>query len=384
MHTVEFEPYSQEFAADPYPVYARLRAHTPIFRTDTYDLTFFSRYRDITKLLTDRRLGRSQDQLLSVDELERRRNSQQWQRLPSYSRYVRLNLLETEGAAHGRLRRLINKAFTPVRAQAMSGKIQNLVDELLQQLAPRGEMDFINELAIPLPVFVIAELLGWPSEQRHRLRPWSANIVRLYEKNSTPEDEALAESAVAEFSSMLDELVSDRRSAPETDLISALVHVEDDGEKLSNDELISTCMMLLNAGHESTVNAAGNGLLALLRHPQQMQRLQNHPSMTSSAVEEILRYDSPLHLFHRIVLEDMTYADFAFRKGDMVGLLYGSANRDGEAFDNADDFDISRNPNPHVCLWQGQTFLSRSAARAFGTRHPVRYLIALPARFAAR
>ena len=217
-------------------------------------------------------------------------------------------------------------------------------------------MDFVADLATPLPVLVIAELLGWPDQERHRLRPWSARIVRLYEKDHTTQDEERAESATTEFAAMLTELAAERRATPRDDLISALVAVCDEGDRLTADELISTCMLLLNAGHEATANAAGNGLWALLRHPEQMRRLRAEASMLPAAVDEMLRYDAPLQLFHRYVLEDLEFGGFELRRGEMIGLLYGSANRDSQAFDRADEFDVGRAPNRHLAFGAGVHF----------------------------
>jgi hypothetical protein len=217
-------------------------------------------------------------------------------------------------------------------------------------------MSFVEELAVPLPVHVIAELLGWPKGQRHLLRPWSAQIVRLYERDYSADDEARAETATTEFATALAELADRRRMEPRDDLVSALVSVCDEGERLTADELISTCMLLLNAGHEATVNAAGNGLLALLRHPEQLARLRNDPSLLSTAIEEMLRYDAPLQLFHRYVLEDFEHGGVAFERGDTVGFLYGSANRDSRAFERADQFDVGRQPNRHLAFGAGTHF----------------------------
>ena len=356
----DFGPYSASFAADPYPVYARLREHTPVFYSAQLGMTLFTRYDHIRSLLLDGRLGRTLDHLKHPEEIARQRASAEWQRLPNYSRYVRVNLLETEGTEHARVRRLVSAALTPRRVRDLRGRIQALVDELLVALLPQGRMNFLADLAEPLPVYMIADLLGWPLEERHRLRPWSAQIVRLYEKDHSAEDEARAEAATTEFAAMLGELADRRRSEPRDDLISALVAVVDEGERLTRDELIATCMLLLNAGHEATVNAAGNGLLALLRHPEQAARLRAEPAagatIVTSAVEEILRFDAPLQLFHRYVLEDLTFDDIELRKGDVVGLLYGCANRDPQAFERPDEFDVGRNPNRHLSFGTGTHF----------------------------
>jgi cytochrome P450 len=197
---------------------------------------------------------------------------------------------------------------------------------------------------------MISELLGWPPEERDRLRPWSAAIVRLYEKDATEDDALRAEAACTEFAAMLDSLATERKAAPADDFISALAALEDRPGGLTRDELVSSCMLLLNAGHEATVNAAGNGLVALLRHPEAMERLRSDPSRMESAVEEMLRYDPPLHLFHRFAYEDMEIGGQPVPQGGRVGLLYGSANRDPEVFDTPDRFDIGRSPNRHLAF----------------------------------
>lgn len=353
---VEFHPYDRSFAADPYPVYEQLRERSPIFHSAALGMTLFARYDDIRRLLIDGRLGRTLDHVSAPGDVARRRRAGHWERLPNYSRYVRVNLLETEGRDHARLRQLVSAALDPRRIRGLRARIQLLVDELLNAVTPTGRMNFIEELAVPLPVHMISELLGWPAGERHRLRPWSAQIVRLYEKDHSVEDEARAEAATTEFATMLRELAEARRADPRDDLISALVSVSDGGERLTRDEPIATCMLLLNAGHEATVNAAGNGLLALLRHPQQMARLRADPSLLPTAIEEMLRYDAPLQLFHRFVLEDLEFGGIRFRKGDVVGLLYGSGNRDPRAFDRADEFDVGRQPNRHLGFGAGKHF----------------------------
>ncbi len=352
----DFKPYSRQFAANPYPTYARLRDKHPIFYSEEYGLTFFSRYRDIAALLEDARLGRTMDHVLTREEFAERRRAEGWERLPNYNRYVRVNLLETEGSHHDRLRRLLKKAFNAVRIRKLRSRIQELTDELIQDLLPRGRMEFLKDLAVPLPVFMISELLGWPLDERHRLRPWSAAIVKLYEKDHTEADKLEAEAATTEFAAMLRDLTDLRRAEPTDDLISTLAHVELEGERLSNDELIASCMLFLNAGHEATVNAAGNGTLALLSHPDQRAKLVNDPSLIGSALDEMFRFDPPLHFFHRYVLKDMEYEGRDFRRGDTVGFLYGAANRDPEAFPDPDRFDITRNPNRHLAFGRGVHF----------------------------
>jgi cytochrome P450 len=336
---LQFEPYTAAFAADPYPFYAALRERAPVFHAAEFGMTFLTRYRDIFTALTDKRLGRAP-----------LRASVHRSALPAYDRYVRVNLLETEGATHTRLRRLLAHALSPKRVLGLHEHVQEIANGLIAKLAPDVEIDFIAQVAEPLPVVVISELLGWPEAERHRLRPWSADIVRLYEQDATDEDAERAESACREFAKMLDALATERKAVPADDFISALAALEDDANGLSRDELISSCMLLLNAGHEATVNAAGNGLLALLRHPEAMERLRKEPALTGSTVEEMLRYDAPLHLFHRFAYEEIEIEGHVIPRGAKVGLLYGAANRDPEAFSEPDRFDIARTPNRHLAF----------------------------------
>ncbi|HET6630416.1 MAG TPA: cytochrome P450 [Woeseiaceae bacterium] len=339
----DFDPYTAAFAANPYPVYAALRESAPVFRSDSLDLTLVTRYRDIVRLPGDRRLGRdaaalSRDVPPSPDAGE----------LPCYDRYVRVNLLETEGDTHARLRRLLGAALSPQRVRGLAARVAAIADELVGRIEAGATVDFMAEIAEPLPVTVISELLGWPAHARDRLRPWSARIVRLYEQDADAADRQRAETACREFAAMLQELVEERRRRPRDDFISALAARLDEPGGLSRDELIASCMLLLNAGHEATVNAACNGFLALLRHPPAMAALAAGPALVGSAVEEMLRYDAPLHLFHRFVLEDVEVGGVTVRRGEKVGLLYGSGNRDPQAFADPDRFDIGRLPNRHL------------------------------------
>lgn len=338
-----FDPYTAEFAADPYPVYAALRQSAPVFRSNELDLALVARYRDIVRLLGDRRLGRD-PAALGLDAPAAPPVGE----LPCYDRFVRVNLLETEGKTHARLRRVLGAALSPRRVRELAPRIEAIARTLVERLEPGSSVDFIAEVAEPLPVTVISELLGWPVHARDRLRPWSARIVRLYEKDAIAADRERAETACREFASMLEDLIDERRRHPRDDFISALAARVDTADGLSHDELVASCMLLLNAGHEATVNAAGNGLLALLRHPQALEALAREPELTGSAVEEMLRYDAPLHLFHRYVLEDVDVGGVTVRRGGKIGLLYGAGNRDPEAFPEPDRFDIERTPNRHL------------------------------------
>lgn len=346
-----FDPNSPAFRRDPYPIYAELRAHTPMVFDDALNMWIVSRHADVSALLRDRRLGRSIDHVISRDALGIP------PRDPKYATFDRLSdnsMFDKEPPDHTRLRGLVHKAFTPRRIENLRGHIQAIADGLLDAVAGRDEIDLLEDFAVPLPVIVIAELLGVPEADRHKLRPWSHDIVAMYELNHTPEQADRAIQAAGEFSDYLRHLARLRLREPQDDLITALATVEEAGDVLTEDELISTCVLLLNAGHEATVNVFGNGLLALFQQPDQLRLLRQNPdALAATAVEEFMRYDTPLQLFRRWVLEDIVFNDVQLRQGEQVALLFGSANRDPEKFDRPDTVDITRADNPHISFSLG-------------------------------
>jgi unspecific monooxygenase len=347
---VNFDPHSLEFIANPYPVYDEMRASAPIMYRDEWKLWFFSRHEDINALLRDRRLGTSILHVMTRDELgwpPERLDMAPWHRLSDNM------FIELEPPAHTRLRSLVNKAFTPRRVENLRGHIHDIANHLIDRVKPRGRMDLLEDFAVPLPVTVIAELLGVPEVDRPRLRPWSADIVAMYELDHTEAQARRAVQSVEEFTDYLRRLAGLRRQEPRDDLITALAQVEDGGERLSEAELTATCILLLNAGHEATVHTLGNGVLALLQHPEQMQRLRADLGLVDSAVEEMLRYDTPLPLFRRWVLQDMEYKGCPFKRGTEVALLYAAGNRDPARFSDPNTFDIERADNPHLSFGGG-------------------------------
>ncbi len=346
-----FDPNSPTFKRDPYPVYAAMRQETPIFYAEDLGLWVVSRHADVTALLRDRRLGRSIDHVMSRAELGL---SPRDERYAPFDKLSENSMFDKEPPDHTRLRSLVHKAFTPRRIENLRGRIQAITDGLLDAVEGLGTMDILEDFAVPLPVTVIAELLGIPESDRHRLRPWSHDIVAMYELNHTEEQADHAVQAAQEFSDYLRYLSRLRAQQPQDDLISALATVEESGDVLTEDELISTCVLLLNAGHEATVNVMGNGIFALFQNPTQLQLLRDHPSeRTKTAVEELMRYDTPLQLFRRWVLEDIEFRGYPFKQGEQIALLFGSANRDPAQFDQADQLDITREDNPHVSLSLG-------------------------------
>ncbi|MFF8610162.1 cytochrome P450 [Streptomyces sp. NPDC015346] len=341
---VPFAPWSPEFVADPYPAYAELRATG---RAHWYAPTrqwLIPHYADVSALLRDRRLGRTYTHRFTHEEFGRAAPP------AAHEPFHTLNdhgLLDLEAGDHTRIRRLVSKAFTPRTVENLAPTVGRLAGELVGGLVARGGGDLLAEVAEPLPVAVIAEMLGIPEEdeERGRLRPWSADICGMFELNPSEETARRAVRASIEFSDYLRELIERRRKDPGDDLISGLIGVEE----LTEQEMISTCVLLLNAGHEATVNTTVNGWWTLLR-----EGVRPEPEKLSTAVEELLRYDTPLQMFERWVLDDIEIGDQVIPRGSEVALLFGSANRDPARFGpTADVLDLSRADNPHITFGAG-------------------------------
>ncbi len=364
-----------DFIADPYAQLEDLRARMPAFHDEVWDKVFFTRYADIAALLKDKRLGRTiplasippfndasgtMRHILSREELG-------WSppdpRLTDFRSYQDNVFMDWEPPAHTRIRSLVSKVFTPKRVEGMRGRLESITHTLIDKAQNNGSCEFVGAIAEPLPVAMIAELLGIPETERHHLRPWSAAIVKMYEMTPSDEEISNANIAAREFMNYIGELARERRAHPQDDLISGLVHVEEQGDSLSENELRATCIFLLNAGHEATVNGSSLGLLALLRNPMQLELLKqasggNDAAFIKSAVDELLRYDTPLPMFERHVLEDMEINGVPLKKGAQAALLYISGNRDARRFERADILDLNRKDNPlltfglgtHYCL----------------------------------
>ncbi|MFM9373482.1 cytochrome P450 [Streptomyces sp. Da 82-17] len=336
---------------DPYPTYAALRAQGRVLWYEESGQWLIPHHRDVTALLRDRRLGRTYLHRFTHEEFGRTPPP------AAHEPFHVLNdngLLDLEAPRHTRIRRLVSKAFTPRRVAELRPYIEELAGELVAGLVADGGGDLVARVAEPLPVAVIAQMLGVPEQDRHLLRPWSAAICGMYELNPSEETARAAVRASVEFTEYLRELIAERRKNLGEDLISGLIAVHDeDGGRLTEQEMISTAVLLLNAGHEATVNSTGNGWWALFRHPEQLAALRAGDVPLSTAVEELLRYDSPLHLFERWVLEDIEVDDVEIPRGSEVALLFGSANRDPAAFQDPDRLDLSRTDNPHVSLGGG-------------------------------
>lgn len=335
--------------ADPYPAFAAARAQAPVQWHEGLQLWLAFTHAEANAVLRDRRLGRIWRDKVPAE------------RFGSFNLIHRNAILEMEPPEHTRLRRLISSAFARGHVERLRPWVERLARELVDGLVERSggsePVDVLSGMAEQLPVDVIAELLGVPQADRPLLRPWSNAIVKMYEYGRTTAIEEGAERAAAEFVAYLRELTAQRRRVPGDDLLSHLVHMRDtEGDRLTEDELVTTCILLLNAGHEATVNVSGNGLLALLEHPDQLQRLRDDPALLPTAIEELMRFDSPLQLFERTATEDVGIGGVTVPAGQKIAALLGSANRDRAVFAEPDVLDVGRADNPHISFGAGVHF----------------------------
>jgi cytochrome P450 len=345
-----FAPSDAGFVADPYPAYAALRAAGRVLYDERSDHWLVPHHADVDALLRDRRFGRTYLHVATHAEMGR---PEEPASLGPFWYLIRNGMLDREPPDHTRLRRLVAKAFTPRMVERQRDRVQAVVGGLVDRIAEAGGGDLVADLAEPLSVTVIADLLGVPAAERPLLRPWSAQICGMYEVNPSEEAGRVASRAATEFSGYLRELSRSRRARPADDLVTALTQVVDGGDQLTEDELIGTCVLLLNAGHEATVNATGIGWWQLFRHPDQLARLRADAALLARAVDELLRFDTPLQMFERWVLEDVEICGVRVPKGAELGLLFGSANRDPAVFDAPDRLDVGRAHNPHLSFGAG-------------------------------
>ncbi|MEW2622817.1 cytochrome P450 [Streptomyces sp. NPDC048106] len=346
-----FDPWDPAFLADPYPAYAELRARGRVIRYEPTDQWLVPHHADVSALLRDRRLGRTYQHRFTHEEFGRTAPP------PAHEPFHTLNdhgMLDLEPPDHTRIRRLVSKAFTPRTVERLRPYVHGLADELVAGLVRDGGGDLLTDVAEPLPVAVIAELLGIPPADRGPLRPWSAAICGMYELNPSEETAARAVRASQEFSGYLRELIAERRGRPGDDLISGLIAAHDeDGGRLTEQEMISTAVLLLNAGHEATVNATVNGWWALFRNPGQLAALRADHGLVPTAIEELMRYDTPLQLFERWVLDDIEIDGITIPRGAEIAMLFGSANHDPAVFSAPARLDLARADNPHISFSAG-------------------------------
>lgn len=339
--------------ADPYPFYAELRAQDPIHWDETMGFWVLTRYVDIASVYADTRFSRAQGLRRGFERLP---EAEQRIAEPVYHSFSK-TMFYSDPPYHTRLRGLVNNAFTPNAVEQMRPYVQQTVDVLLDGVQGKGEMDAIREVAHPLPIMVIAQMLGLPAEERLRFKQWSDDLFAIL--GSVPHAPELMERAahsLAELTEYLTALSEARRQQPQSDLISALVGVVEKGERLTQEEFIANVTILLSAGHETTSNLIGNGLLALLRNPDQLQKLRENPDLIFSAIEEMMRYDNPVQIAYRSAAEDVEIGGKWIRKGDLVNSILAAGNRDPERFSDPDRFDITRNEGRHLGFGLGIHF----------------------------
>ncbi|KPI02590.1 Linalool 8-monooxygenase [Actinobacteria bacterium OK074] len=346
----DFDPWDPAFVADPYPAYAELRARGRVVYYEPTNQWLVPHHADVAALLRERRLGRTYQHRYTHEDFGRTAPP------PEHEPFHTLNdhgMLDLEPPDHTRIRRLVSKAFTPRTVENLKPYVDALAGELVGRLVEAGGGDLLADVAEPLPVAVIAEMLGIPEADRPLLRPWSADICGMYELNPSADTATRAVRASVEFTEYLRELIAVRRKEPGEDLVSGLIAAHDEGDRLTEQEMISTCVLLLNAGHEATVNATVNGWHALFRHPEQLAALRADHSLIPTAVEELMRYDTPLQLFERWVLDDIEIAGTTVPRGAEIAMLFGAANRDPAVFAEPDALDLTRRDNPHISFSAG-------------------------------
>ena len=350
---LDLDPREPTFFNDPYPAYHAIRQRSPAFFWKQFGMWCFASHADVTALFRDKRFGR---QILHVAT----RNDLGWPEIPAHVKSFYdvedHSLLSLEPPDHTRLRTLINRAFVSRQVERLAPRIEKLAHELIDGFEAKGSVELIEAFATPIPVIVIAELLGVPTDMAPQLLDWSHKMVAMYQfgHSRAAEDEAVK--ATQEFVAYLKAYIAERRKTPADDLISHLISAEAEGMKLTEDELISTCILVLNAGHEATVHSLGNGVKAILEEGIDARAALSDEAGGERLVEEVLRFDAPLHLFTRYVLEDLEWNGLWLKKGDEIGLMLGAANRDPARFNDPDRLDPTRDPNPQQSFGGGIHF----------------------------
>jgi cytochrome P450 len=365
---VSYDLLSPKVQADPYPIYREMRRKDPVHWSELARAWFITSYAEVIDVLKDSRF--------SVQGTQQKSNERMGYRHDEQSPLRRINkrwMLFVDPPDHTRLRGLVNRAFTPKAVEELKPRIQQLVDGLLDQVQDRGHMDIVHDVGDPLPAKVLAYLLGLPDEDSAILKPWADVVGMGIDPILRPDVVVRINQVILEASEYFERQVELRRKNPGDDLLSALISVEEQGERLSSDELLSLLFLFLAAGTETTTNLTCNGLYTILRYPDQLARLRADPTLIESAIEEFLRFETPVQVTGRVALEDIQVGGKLIRKGQPLGLLLGAANRDPEQFPDPDHLDIGRTPNrhdafsfgPHFCV--GAPLGRAEAAIAIGT-----------------
>ena len=346
---------SDEFFADPYPTYGRLREEAPVYWSENWSAWVLTRYDDVMQVLRQSErfssAGRVRYLLDTLPDSAR-------QQVKALERHYDIGLAHSDPPDHTRLRNLLNRVFTPRMVENWRERIETVTNELLDAVEPQGTMDIIHDLAYPLPATIIAEMIGAPNQDIAYFREWAVAINRLFEQGGRMSEQSAkaAQDSLYEMRDYIAELSEIKRQNPSDDILGRLVSAEADEDKLTIGELVSTCVTFFVAGHETTTNLIGNGMLALLQHPEQLDKLKNNPELIHSAIEEMLRYNPSVPRGWRITKEDVTLRGQTIKQGSLVFPILSSANRDPLAFPDPDSFDIERNAKRHLAFGYGIHF----------------------------
>jgi hypothetical protein len=343
-----FNPFLPEFREDPYRFFRSVRQQDPVHWTF---LSFWlvTRYADVVRALRDPRFSADPRNWSGYAQRYRLSDGEPGPLAQFHSKW----LLGIDPPDHTRLRRLASSAFTPLAVERMRPRVQRIVDDLFARVSPAGRMDVIADVAYPLPVLVIADMLGVPPEDAEPLMAWSRDLSPSFDPLMPRAAFERANAVIRTMTDYFSRLIDTRRTTPTNDLLSAFIAARDQGDRLSDEELLATCILLFFAGHETTVNLIGNGVLTLLRHPRELDRLRADPALIAPAVEEMLRFESPVQLTYRMALEDVELGGRRIERGQQVALAIGAANRDPARFDDPDAFEVARRDNHHIAFGFG-------------------------------
>jgi hypothetical protein len=347
-----YDPRRPDVIADPYPTFRRLQAADPVHWSEVLGGWVLTRYADVKAALNDPRLSSDR-----ITPFLRHQDGSGRPALGELGRIVGLWAVFTDPPKHTRLRALMNTAFTTRAVERLRPRVVAIVDELLERAAGAGAMDVIRDFAYPLPITVIAGMIGVPAADREPFKAWSDELAQFVGSAlARPDKYERAGRSLAAMADYFRRMIPPRRARPQDDIMSALIAAEERGDALSEDELVATCILLLFAGHETTTNLIGNGVLALLRHPDQARALREEPALTQPGVEELLRYDGPTQAMVRVAREGVDIGGRAVKPGDRVFTMINAANRDPEQFAEPDRLDLARQNNRHIAFGYGIHF----------------------------
>ncbi|HEX9724034.1 MAG TPA: cytochrome P450 [Vicinamibacteria bacterium] len=347
-----------EVRANPYPLYHRIRSHEPVHWDEPMGFWTLTGYADIVSTLRDKRIRKGQGIAAAKERVPEEAKESAQSVFDTFSKTI----VYSDPPSHTRMRGLVNKAFTPRMVMRMESHIKEIVERLLDAVQQKGRMDLIADLAYPLPFTVIMEMLGLPGEDRQRFKKWSDDFAAVLGMvRHRPEKFHAARGSIGEVTEYICGMRQSLVAEPKDDLLSALATAAEAGDRLTNEELVANALMLLAAGHETTTKLISNGLLALMRHPEQMKKLRDEPALMASAIDELLRYDSPVQIVWRYADEDMEIGGKPVQRGKFLNLVIGAANRDPARFSEPDRLDITRADNDHLAFGGGIHFCPGAA-----------------------